>query len=77
MSQCSLWANAALQDALNGYPDDMKRPVSIHRQSDKGMIVSDFVKWLHMMGREGILRQYEELRLAAKNVPDSRFTAFR
>lgn len=62
---------------LNGYSDEMKRPNSIHRQSDKGMIVTDFIKLLHMMGKEGILREYEDLRLAAKNVPESRFSVFR
>ncbi|XP_055346155.1 tyrosine-protein phosphatase non-receptor type 9-like isoform X2 [Paramacrobiotus metropolitanus] len=50
---------------------------SVHRRSDKGMGVAQFVQLIRSMGKEGILREYDTLRAAARALPDKEFISFR
>lgn len=51
--------------------------VSIHRRSDKGMGIVDFVRLIRSMGKDGILKEYDVMRSAARALPDKYFTAFK
>ena len=57
--------------------DGLKAVQSVHRQSDKGMGVAEFVKLVQGLGKEGILQEYEQVRAASKMISDDQFSVCR